>query len=127
MMATQSREHSVVRDRLAELFRDQKTRAGVLARRLLRTEVPGDAALAELLIRERRTKTPMDGSIDGGLLPTASVPPPLLPLRTRRPGPCSRGGGGQGRRTGPGPPRAASPPGGGPGRGRTGATACTGT
>jgi hypothetical protein len=80
MMATQSREHSVVRDRLAELFRDQKTRAGVLARRLLRTEVPGDAALAELLIRERRMKTRMDGSIDGALLPTAWLAWELLQL-----------------------------------------------
>ncbi|MBI2537164.1 MAG: hypothetical protein HYW06_09460 [Gemmatimonadetes bacterium] len=71
MAATQSRERSVVHDRLWEFFRDQKTRAGLLARRLLHREAPGDAALAEHLIRECRLKTRMNGSLDGALVPTA--------------------------------------------------------
>jgi len=71
MAATQARERSVERERLADFFRDQKTRAGVLARRLLHIETPGDADLAEILIRERRMRTRMDGSVNGALLPTA--------------------------------------------------------
>ena len=71
MAATQARERSVERDRLVGFFREQKTRAGVLARRLLHIETPGDADLAEMLIRERRMRTRMDGSVDGALVPTA--------------------------------------------------------
>lgn len=82
MAATQSRERSVVRDRLAEFFRDQKTRSGVLARRLLHIEAPDDAELVEHLIRERRRKTRMDGSLDGALLPTAWLAWELLQLET---------------------------------------------
>ncbi len=80
MVATQARERSVIRDRLAEFFRDQKTRAGVLARRLLQREAPDDAELVEHLIRERRRKTRMDGSVDGALLPTAWLGWELLQL-----------------------------------------------
>lgn len=80
MAATQSRERSVARDRLAELFRDRHTRSGVLARRLLQIETPSDAELVEHLIRERRRKTRMDGSVDGALLPTAWLAWELLQL-----------------------------------------------
>lgn len=80
MAATQSRKRSVVRDRLAEFFRDQKTRAGVLGRRQLGIEAPDDTELVEHLIRERRLKTRMDGSADGGLLSTAWLAWELLQL-----------------------------------------------
>jgi hypothetical protein len=82
MAATQSRERLAVRDRLTQFFRDQKTRAGVLARRLLKTEAPGDTDLAELLVRERRMRTRMDGSLDGALLPTAWLAWELLQLES---------------------------------------------
>ena len=80
MGATQSRERSVVGDRLWEFFRDQKTRTGVLARRQLQREAPDDAELVEHLIRERSLKTRMDGSLDGALLPTAWLAWELLQL-----------------------------------------------
>lgn len=71
MAKTLSDERAAVRERLADFFRDQKTRAGVLGRRLLGIAAPDDAELAEHLIRERRLKTRMDGSMDGALVPTA--------------------------------------------------------
>lgn len=82
MAATQSRERSGIRERLAEFFGDQKTRAGVLARRLLGIEAQDDAALAEHLIRERRMRTRMDGSLDGALVPTTWLAWELLELET---------------------------------------------
>ncbi len=66
--------------RLTEYFRDRMTRAGLLARRLLRLETPEDAELAEHLIRERRRKTRLDGSMDGALVPTAWAAWELLQL-----------------------------------------------
>jgi hypothetical protein len=80
MAQTLSRERSVVRARLAEYFRERKTRAGVLARRLLGTPAPDDGVLAEHLIRERRLQTRIDGSMDGGLVPTAWAAWELLQL-----------------------------------------------
>jgi hypothetical protein len=71
MAHTLSTERSVARARLAEYFHDRKTRAGVLARRLLGTPAPDDAVLSEHLIRERRLQTRIDGSMDAGLVPTA--------------------------------------------------------
>lgn len=60
-------------ERLAGFFRERQTRAGLLARRLLRRSAPGDPALADHLIRERRRKTRMNGSIGGSLVQTAWV------------------------------------------------------
>lgn len=56
--------------RLAAFFRDRQTRAGLLARRLLRRPARGDEALADHLVRERRRKTRMNGSMDGSLVKT---------------------------------------------------------
>ena len=80
MAHTLSRERSVARARLAEYFRDRKTRAGVLARRLAGTPAADDAVLTEHLIRERRLQTRIDGSMDGGLVPTAWAAWELLQL-----------------------------------------------
>jgi hypothetical protein len=80
MAPTLSSERSAVRARLAEYFRDRETRAGVLARRLLGTPAPEDAVLTEHLIRERRRQTRIDGSMDGGLVPTAWAAWELLQL-----------------------------------------------
>ncbi len=80
MAQTLSRERSVARARLAEYFRERKTRAGVLARRLLKAPAPDDAVLAEHLIRERRLQTRIDGSMEGGLVATAWAAWELLQL-----------------------------------------------
>ena len=80
MAQTLSSERAVARARLAEYFRDRKTRAGVLARRLLGTAAQADAMLTEHLIRERRLQTRIDGSMDGGLVPTAWAAWELLQL-----------------------------------------------
>jgi hypothetical protein len=66
--------------RLADYFRDRMTRAGLLARRLLGLATPQDAELAEHLIRERRHRTRLDGSMDGALVPTAWAAWELLQL-----------------------------------------------
>ena len=73
-------ERSAARARLAEYFRERKTRAGVLARRLLNAPAPDDAVLAEHLIRERRMQSRIDGSMDGGLIGTAWAAWELLQL-----------------------------------------------
>ncbi len=57
--------------RLAEFFRGRQTRAGLLARRLLRRPAPDDLQLADHLVRERRRKSRMNGSIAGSLVQTA--------------------------------------------------------
>jgi hypothetical protein len=80
MAQTLSRERSAARARLTEYFRERKTRAGVLARRLLGTPAPDDAVLSEHLIRERRMQTRIDGSMDAGLVPTAWAAWELLQL-----------------------------------------------
>ncbi|HEV8264199.1 MAG TPA: hypothetical protein VGQ06_04560 [Gemmatimonadales bacterium] len=57
--------------RLDAFFRDLKTRPGVMARQLLGQELPGDWQLAELLCKERRALTRMDGSIQSSVFQTA--------------------------------------------------------
>jgi hypothetical protein len=64
-------ELTTARERLADFFRGRATRAGVLGRRLLGQSDPGDAQLADHLVRERRRRTRIDGSMDGALIPTA--------------------------------------------------------
>jgi len=58
-------------ERLGAYFGGRRTRQGLLARRLLGRTAPGDAALADHLIRERRVATRMDGSLGGDLVRTA--------------------------------------------------------
>lgn len=67
-------------ERLADLLRDRQTRAGLLARRLLRRPSPKDAELADHLVRERRRRTRMNGSVGGSLVQTAWVTWELLEL-----------------------------------------------
>ena len=66
--------------RTQAFFRGRQTKAGVLARQMVRPD-PGDAALTEHLIRERRLRTRMDGSIEGSLILTACTVCELLELR----------------------------------------------
>ena len=58
-------------ERLGMYFAERRTRQGLLARRLLGRVSPGDAALADHLIRERRVATRMDGSLGGDAVRTA--------------------------------------------------------
>lgn len=58
-------------DGLATFFEARQTRPGVVARRLLGIAHPDDERLADHLIRERRSATRLDGSIDGSLQATA--------------------------------------------------------
>jgi hypothetical protein len=67
-------------ERAAGFFRDRPTLEGVLARRLLNVSDAGDESLADHLIRERRRRSRMDGSIDGALVPTARALSDLLDL-----------------------------------------------
>lgn len=67
-------------DRAAAFFRDRLTLEGVVARRLLNAPAAGDAALADHLIRERRRRSRMDGSIDGSLVLTARALSDLFDL-----------------------------------------------
>lgn len=67
-------------ERAAAFFRDRPTLEGVAARRLLNVPAAGDAALADHLIRERRRRSRMDGSIDGSLVLTARALSDLLDL-----------------------------------------------
>ena len=68
------------RDRLLAFFRDRKTVAGVVARRALGAPRADDAELVDHLIRERRRRSALDGSIDHALLPTARALSELLYL-----------------------------------------------
>lgn len=61
-------------------FRERRTPAGVVARRLLGRPATDDDELADHLIRERRRKSRMDGSIDGSLVDTARAAWELLDL-----------------------------------------------
>jgi len=58
-------------ERLGRFFAQRDTRPGLLARRLLGRVLPGDGALGDHLIRERRVATRMDGSLGGDLVRTA--------------------------------------------------------
>jgi hypothetical protein len=80
MPSTLTGELAAVRDRLLEFFRQRKTRAGVLARRLFHLQSPEDGELVEHLIRERRRQTRLDGSMEGSLVATAWCAWELLQL-----------------------------------------------
>jgi hypothetical protein len=80
MPSTLTGELGAVRERLLEFFRQRKTRAGVLARRLFKIPSPEDPELVEHLIRERRRQTRLDGSMEGGLVATAWCAWELLQL-----------------------------------------------
>jgi hypothetical protein len=67
-------------DRAKSFFADRQTRAGVVARRLLGSPLPGDGQLAQHLERERRRGTRMDGSVDSSLVRTAFTAMELLQL-----------------------------------------------
>jgi hypothetical protein len=71
-------------ERAAEFFRSRDTLEGVLARRMLRTSTPKDADLADHLVRERRRRSRMDGSIGGSLVLTAQGLIDLLELGVER-------------------------------------------
>jgi len=55
----------------SEFFRDRESRCGVLARRILGRRRPADDDLQDHLVRERRRRTRMDGSVGGSLVDTA--------------------------------------------------------
>lgn len=60
-------------DGVLTFFRERQTRPGLLARRLLGRPARDDAELTEHLIRERRRRTRINGSMDGSLMRTAWV------------------------------------------------------
>ncbi len=66
-------------ERAVGFFRERPTKAGVLARLLTRSG-PKDRQLVEHLVRERRRKTGMDGSVDGSFVRTAWTAWDLLEL-----------------------------------------------
>lgn len=80
MPSTLAGELAAVRERLLEFFRQRKTRAGVLARRLFEIQTPEDEESVEHLIRERRRQTRLDGSTEGSLVATAWCAWELLQL-----------------------------------------------
>jgi hypothetical protein len=55
----------------AEFFLGRTTRAAVVARLLLGARGPHDADLIDQIVRERRRRTRLDGSVDGSLMQTA--------------------------------------------------------
>lgn len=79
-LVDRSSDIQVARDRAAALLRERATRPGVLARRLMGRPLPGDERLVDQLIRERRRRTRIDGSVDGGLLSTAWIAWELMDL-----------------------------------------------
>lgn len=66
--------------RARAFFRDRATPAGVVARRLLGRATAADEELADHLVRERRRRSRMDGSINGSLVDTARAAWELLDL-----------------------------------------------
>lgn len=66
--------------RAADFFRGRNTLEGVVARRVLRVPSHEDEDLADHLIRERRRKSRMDGSLNGSLVLTARATWELLEL-----------------------------------------------
>jgi len=67
-------------DRSRAFFRDRETRAGIVARRVLRIPRPADAELTDHLLRERRRRSTMDGSIGHSLVETARAAWEMLEL-----------------------------------------------
>lgn len=70
-VADGSADVRAARSRAAAFLRDRATRPGLLGRSLMGLPVSGDPQLADQLIRERRRRTRIDGSMNGALLPTA--------------------------------------------------------
>lgn len=71
---------SAHRDALTAFFAARDTVAGVVARRLLGQPGADDTDLADHLIRQRRRRSSMDGSIDHALVPTARALSEILDL-----------------------------------------------
>lgn len=71
-------------ERVAAFFADRDTLHGVVARRLLGQAHPRDRDLTDHLIRERRRRTRLDGSISGSLVATAQALWELLELGAAR-------------------------------------------
>ncbi|MEE8135380.1 MAG: hypothetical protein V3T56_09995 [Gemmatimonadales bacterium] len=67
-------------ERARAFFADRSTRPAVLARGMMAKPLSGDVVLCEHLIRERRRKTRMDGSIHGSLIETTRTLAELLDL-----------------------------------------------
>ena len=67
-------------ERASAYFAGRETRQGVVARRLLGTQRPEDARLAEALLRERRSRLRTDGSVAGDLVATSWLAWELLDL-----------------------------------------------
>ncbi|MDH4044880.1 MAG: hypothetical protein OEY20_02885 [Gemmatimonadota bacterium] len=79
-----ARPFAVALDGVADFFATRETLHGVVARRLLGRPSPQDRDLADHLIRERRRRTRLDGSIGGALVPTAQALWELLELGADR-------------------------------------------
>ncbi len=75
-----SPEVVVALERAHAFFADRSTRPALLARGMLGKPLSGDVVLCEHLIRERRRKTRMDGSIHGSLIETTRTLAELLDL-----------------------------------------------
>ena len=69
---------------VAAFFASRETLHGVVARRLLGHPSPGDRELADHLIRERRRRSRLDGSLGGSLVATAQALWELLELGAER-------------------------------------------
>lgn len=69
-----------VLERARAFFRDRETVEGVVARRVLNAPGNNDVDLADHLIRERRRRSRMDGSLGGSLLLTAQAAWDLMEL-----------------------------------------------
>lgn len=67
-------------ERTRAFFAERSTRPALLARGMLGKPLSGDPVLCEHLIRERRRKTRMDGSIHGSLVETTRTLAELLDL-----------------------------------------------
>lgn len=77
-------------ERATAYFADRQTRAGLVARRLLKTPHADDERLAQALVRERRAKMRSDGSTSGDLAQTAWSVWELLDLGLTRQQPAVR-------------------------------------
>jgi len=71
-------------ERTARFFAQRETIEGVVARRVLGQPAPRDADLADHLIRERRRRSRLDGSLGGSLVSTARALWELLELGAER-------------------------------------------
>jgi hypothetical protein len=70
-------------ERLAAFFAGERTRQGILARRLLGQSSADDSALENRVVREMRGETRIDGSRGGAFLPTVWLAHELMDLGHR--------------------------------------------